>query len=83
LRVAHRVLVPDDPQTSIALRPVFGGPDLEVGPALLVWHQQRVVADTLLRAVEPGEDVTVIGDGITPRRISHAIAEGYRFGATV
>jgi 2,4-dienoyl-CoA reductase (NADPH2) len=83
LRVAHRVLVPDGPQESIVVRPVFGGPDLEVGAALLVWHQQRVVADTLLGAVEPGEDVTVIGDGVTPRRISHAIAEGYRFGATV
>jgi 2,4-dienoyl-CoA reductase (NADPH2) len=83
LRVAHHVVLPDDPAEPIALRPVFGGADVEVGPALLVWHQQRVGADTLLSAGEPGEDLTVIGDGITPRRISHAIAEGYRFGATV
>jgi 2,4-dienoyl-CoA reductase (NADPH2) len=83
LQVAHQLVVPDDPAGSLALRPVFGGPEVEVGPALLVWHQQRVVDDTLQRAAEPGDALTVIGDGITPRRISHAIAEGYRFGATV
>ena len=48
-----------------------------------MWHQQRVADDTLQRALEPSDALTVIGDGITPRRISHAIAEGYRFGATV
>jgi 2,4-dienoyl-CoA reductase (NADPH2) len=42
-----------------------------------------VVDDTLLRVAEPDRALTVIGDGVTPRRISHAIAEGYRFGATV
>jgi 2,4-dienoyl-CoA reductase (NADPH2) len=83
LQVAHQVVVPDDPHASITLRPVFGGPDLEIASDLLVWHQQRVVDDTLQRAIEPSDALTVIGDGITPRRISHAIAEGYRFGATV
>jgi 2,4-dienoyl-CoA reductase (NADPH2) len=27
--------------------------------------------------------VTAIGDCVTPRRIGHAIAEGYRIGASV
>jgi 2,4-dienoyl-CoA reductase (NADPH2) len=83
LQVAHQVVVPDDPAGPVVLRPVFGGPEVEVQPALLVWHQQRVVDDTLLGAAAPGAALTVIGDGVTPRRISHAIAEGYRFGATV
>ncbi len=83
LRVAHRVVVPDGPESPIALRPVFGGADIEIGPALLVWHQQRVVDDALQVATEGDDNLTVIGDCITPRRISHAIAEGYRFGATV
>jgi 2,4-dienoyl-CoA reductase (NADPH2) len=34
-------------------------------------------------AEAPTESLTVIGDCITPRRISHAIAEGYRTGAAV
>ena len=83
LHVAHRLDVPDDLGSPATLRPVFGGPDLEIAPALLVWHQQRVVDDRLQRVLLPGDGVTVIGDGVTPRRISHAIAEGYRFGATV
>jgi len=83
LHVAHRLDVPDDLGSPATLRPVFGGPDLEIAPALLVWHQQRVVDDRLQRVLPPADGVTVIGDGVTPRRISHAIAEGYRFGATV
>jgi 2,4-dienoyl-CoA reductase (NADPH2) len=83
LQVAHRLVVPDDPAGSIALHPVFGGRDLELAPTLLVWHQQRVVDDELERATAPGDGLTVVGDCVTPRRISHAIAEGYRFGATV
>ena len=83
LQVAHRLVVPDDAAGPVALRPVFGGRDLERAPTLLVWHQPRVVDDELARSIEPGDGLTVIGDCVTPRRISHAIAEGYRFGATV
>jgi 2,4-dienoyl-CoA reductase (NADPH2) len=83
LQVAHRLVVPEDPAGPVALRPLFGGAEVEVGQDLLVWHQQRVGDDELQRATAPGESLTVIGDCITPRRISHAIAEGYRFGATV
>jgi 2,4-dienoyl-CoA reductase (NADPH2) len=78
LHVAHRLVA-----GSGVLRPVFGGPDLALEPGLVVRHQQRLADDGLASATGPGEGLTVIGDCITPRRISHAIAEGYRFGATV
>lgn len=82
LHVAHRLIVPDD-AGAIVLRPVFGGPDVPVATGLLVWHQTRTVDDQLVRALAPGGTVTAIGDCVTPRRISHAIAEGYRLGATI
>jgi 2,4-dienoyl-CoA reductase (NADPH2) len=82
LSVAHRLVVED---TRAVLRPVFGGADLPLEPTLVVWHQQRMPVDGLRRASADDLEgpVTVIGDCITPRRISHAIAEGYRVGATV
>ncbi len=83
MHVATRVLVPEDPIASLALRPVFGGPDLELEPALLVWHQPRIGVDELTRSAPVADTVTAIGDCVTPRRIGHAIAEGYRLGATV
>jgi 2,4-dienoyl-CoA reductase (NADPH2) len=83
LQVAHHLVVPDDPASPVALRPVFGGPDHVPGPSLLVWHQQRIGDDDLALATGPGDTLSVIGDCVTPRRISHAIAEGYRLGATV
>jgi 2,4-dienoyl-CoA reductase (NADPH2) len=82
LHVAHRLVVPDD-AGAIVLRPIFGGPEVPVEPGLLVWHQPRAVDDELVHALAPGGTVTAIGDCVTPRRISHAIAEGYRLGATV
>jgi len=83
LRVAHRLVVPDDAAGAVVLRPLFGGPEVPVEPGLLVWHQPRAVDDELVRALAPSDTVTAIGDCVTPRRISHAIAEGYRLGATV
>ena len=83
LHVATRLVVPEDPAGPLALRPVFGGADLELEPALLVWHQPRIGADELNRSTPAGDTVTAIGDCVTPRRIGHAIAEGYRLGATV
>ena len=41
------------------------------------------LTDVLQREVTLDATVTTIGDCVTPRRISHAIAEGYRIGATV
>lgn len=83
LHVAHRLVVPDDPAASVALRAIFGDGEIQLDPSLVVWHQPRVGDDELLRATTRDDTLTTIGDCITPRRISHAIAEGYRIGATV
>jgi 2,4-dienoyl-CoA reductase (NADPH2) len=83
MRVATRVVVPEDPAEPLALRPVFGGADVELEPALLVWHQPRLGDDELSRTTPVADTVTSIGDCVTPRRIGHAIAEGYRIGAFV
>ena len=83
MRVATRLVVPEDRTEPLVLRPVFGGGDLRVEPELLVWHQPRTGVDELTRSTPAGDTVTAIGDCVTPRRIGHAIAEGYRLGATV
>ena len=83
MHVAHRLVVPDDPADPVALRPVFGGGDLVLEPTLLVWHQPRIGDDELQRGIPAGNKLTTIGDCVTPRRIGHAIAEGYRVGANV
>ncbi len=83
MHVAHRLVVPDDPADPLALRPVFGGGDLVLEPTLLVWHQPRISDDELERGTPAGNTLTTIGDCVTPRRIGHAIAEGYRIGANV
>ena len=83
LHVAHRLVVPDDPGLAPALHAVFGNQEVALDPTLIVWHQQRLGDDTLARGTAVDDTVTVIGDCVTPRRISHAIAEGYRLGATV
>ena len=83
MHVAHRLVVPEDPADPVALRPVFGGGDLVLEPTLLVWHQPRIGDDELQRGTPAGNKLTTIGDCVTPRRIGHAIAEGYRVGANV
>jgi 2,4-dienoyl-CoA reductase (NADPH2) len=82
LHVAHRLVVPEA-TGAVVLRPLFGGPELPVAADLLVWHQPRAADDVLVRALGTSAAATAIGDCVTPRRISHAIAEGYRLGATV
>jgi 2,4-dienoyl-CoA reductase (NADPH2) len=83
LHVAHRLEVPDDPVAPLALRPVFSDEAVELEPSLVVWHQPRLADDGLQLATGVDATLTTIGDCVTPRRIGHAIAEGYRFGATV
>ena len=83
MHVATRVVAPDDAPGAVLLRPVFGGAEVEVTPGLLVWHQPRRGVDELARGTTVDETLTTIGDCVTPRRIGHAIAEGYRVGATV
>jgi len=76
-------VVPDDAAGAVVLSPLFGGPEVPVAADLLVWHQPRTADDVLVRGLAPGASATAIGDCVTPRRISHAIAEGYRLGATL
>ena len=83
MHVATRLVVPDDAAAPLALRPVFGGADLELEPGLVVWHQPRAGVNELARSTTADDTLTTIGDCVTPRRIGHAIAEGYRVGATV
>jgi 2,4-dienoyl-CoA reductase (NADPH2) len=83
LEVAHRVVLPDDPGAPLVVRPLFGSGDRVTEADLLVWHQPRIGDDVLLRATPADATLTAIGDCVTPRRISHAIAEGYRAGASV
>lgn len=65
------------------LVPVFGGEASRLEADLVVWHRPRVAVDGLARTLGRRDDVSVIGDALTPRRISHAIAEGYRLGAEI
>ena len=66
-----------------AITPVFGGAPTPIEVDLVVWHTPRTPVDELARTLGRQEKVSVIGDCVTPRRISHAIAEGYRVGAEI
>jgi 2,4-dienoyl-CoA reductase (NADPH2) len=83
MHVAHRLVVPDDPAAPMALRSVFGDRAVPIEPSLVVWHQPRLADDELQLATKADDTLTAIGDCVTPRRIGHAIAEGYRLGAIV
>ncbi len=72
---AHRLEARSD---GWALVPVFGGVAIGVEPDLVVWHRDRAVTDSFGTA-----GVVRIGDCVTPRRIGHAIADGYRAGASL
>ncbi len=81
LRVGHSLIVPDNPADTLVLRPLFGVGDIETGSVLTVWHQPRIPVTPF--DMEVGDGVSVIGDCVSPRRLSHAIAEGYRAGAEI
>ena len=83
MHVATRLVVPEDPAALWPCVPSSAEPTSSSGPTLLVWHQPRIGDDELTRSTPAGDTVTAIGDCVTPRRIGHAIAEGYRLGATV
>lgn len=78
----HR-LVPDGP----AVRAVatVGGESRSLPVDVLVWHAGRRVREDLYRLGRRQVEVPMhlIGDAVSPRRISHAILEGYRAGAAV
>jgi 2,4-dienoyl-CoA reductase (NADPH2) len=81
LRVAATVLVPEDPSAPLQLAPSFGGVAEDLGPVLTVWHRPRVPLTPFGDVAS--DKVSVIGDCVTPRRLSHAIAEGYKLGASL
>ncbi|GLB63896.1 oxidoreductase [Dietzia sp. NCCP-2495] len=74
-------LTPDAGRATIT--PVFGGAPTPIEVDLLVWHTPRTPVGELARKLGQQATVSVIGDCVTPRRISHAIAEGYRVGAEI
>ena len=80
-RIGHTLVIPENASGSMVLRPLFGTGDIETGPVLTVWHQPRVAVSAF--GLMPGENISIIGDCVTPRRLSHAIAEGYRVGAEI
>lgn len=82
-RVASSLVLPDSVGGRVRIEPVFGGESTEIDADLVVWHRPRIAVDALSRTLGQRADVHVIGDCVTPRRISHAIAEGYRLGAEI
>lgn len=81
--VAHELVVPAEPGVPLFLRPVFGGAPVELPSPLTVWHQPRTPVSLAAETALLNVPVSVIGDCVAPRRISHAIAEGYRIGAEI
>lgn len=67
----------------VRIAPAFGGTATTLETDLVVWHTPRTSVDDLATRLGAGPTVSVIGDCLTPRRISHAIAEGYRTGAEI
>jgi 2,4-dienoyl-CoA reductase-like NADH-dependent reductase (Old Yellow Enzyme family) len=69
------------PDGALIARPLIAGPEVALG-GLLVWHSGRQADDALVRAARrvPGASAMALGDCVTPRRLSHAIADGFRAG---
>lgn len=77
----HVASVVREAHGAVQIAGLFGGPALTIDADVVVVHRPR-------RAVNPfvhllGDAVTAIGDCVTPRRLSHAIAEGYKVGVSV
>ena len=81
-------LVQGDPENprAVLLVPVYGDREIRpIIPDLVVWHAPRSPEDSLVAVARAlaGDRLSVIGDCVTPRRIGHAISEGYRVGASM
>jgi 2,4-dienoyl-CoA reductase (NADPH2) len=81
----HTLSVDDQDPRAVRLAPVFGGEPELLRPGLVVWHRHRSPNTELpLAAEELGmSSISIIGDCMSPRRIGHAISEGYKTGASV
>ena len=76
---------PNDPEALLVV-PAYGGGEMRpIVPEVLVWHAPRSPEDRLVVVARrlAGDRLSVIGDCVTPRRIGHAISEGYRAGASI
>lgn len=78
----HRLAPDGDGVRAVAL---VGGREQPLSADVLVWNAGRRVHDDLYRLGRSRGDLSmhVVGDAVSPRRISHAILEGYRAGAAV
>jgi 2,4-dienoyl-CoA reductase (NADPH2) len=59
--------------------------EFEVDADLLVWHSGRTSDDYLYRNMNANEKLVLssIGDCVTPRRLNHAISDGYRIATSI
>jgi 2,4-dienoyl-CoA reductase (NADPH2) len=79
----HRVQGHDDEHVRIVA--TVGGRTSELRADLVVWNAGRRSVDELYRVGRHQVDTEmyVVGDAVSPRRLGHAILEGYRVGAVV
>ena len=83
LHVAHRLVVPDDAAVRSSCARSSAGRRSRSRRASWSGTSPAPSTTSWCAPSRPAARVTAIGDCVTPRRISHAIAEGYRLGATV
>ena len=77
--------VVDASRESVVVRSSAGGHEEELPAHGVVWHAGRSVDDELYRAWKTSAAVPVIpvGDCIAPRRLGHAVLDGYQAGSTL
>ena len=69
----------------VVISPIISSANIEVDADLLVWHCGRTPEDNLIQKLSETHKskITSIGDCLAPRRLSHAIFDGYRIGASL
>lgn len=68
----------------VSLKPMVGGDAFSISADLVVRHAGRRADDGLFLSVDPASfpaELHRVGDCVSPRRLSHAIRDGYRIGA--
>ena len=84
MHVATRVVVPDDPgELRWSCVPSSAEPISSSSPHSSSGTSRGSVTTSWAAARRASDAITAIGDCVTPRRIGHAIAEGYRLGASI
>jgi 2,4-dienoyl-CoA reductase (NADPH2) len=83
--LAHHDVISIEPD-AVTVAPLVSGTPVRLPADVLVWHGGRSVNDDLSRVnfESPTRAVVdAIGDCVTPRRLSHAIAEGHQLGLSL